>query len=120
MKARDEKMKLRRKMIEQKDQLHYKLFNFLLCSFCRKKVDFLDPRELKRIKELQKKSNGDLETFQQMDKEYMLKKLLSQRSEEQLKISKAKTMWNLIRKKIKVIRMMAKIGGDKVQQMNER
>jgi len=29
-------------------------------------------------------------------------------------------MWNIIRKKIKVIRMMAKIGGDKVQQMNER
>ena len=29
-------------------------------------------------------------------------------------------MWSLIRKKIKVIRMMAKIGGDKVQQMNER
>ncbi len=32
----------------------------------------------------------------------------------------AKNRWGLIKKKIKVIRMMAKIGGDKVQQMNER
>jgi hypothetical protein len=55
-----------------------------------------------------------------MEKEYHLRKLLSQRSEEQQKINRAKFMWNLIRKKIKVIRMMAKIGGDKIQQMNER
>lgn len=79
-----------------------------------KKTEFLDTHEVKRQERLNIKAMGDKETYEQMDKEYSLKKLLSQRSEEQLKINKAKVMWNLVKQKIKVIRMMAKIGGDKV------
>ena len=70
-------MKERQRYNEQKDQIHYKLFNMFFCSACRKKVDLLDKREERRMRDLQKKSNGDFETYHQMDKEYMLKKLLS-------------------------------------------
>ena len=42
-----------------------------------------------------------------MDKESSLLKLLNLRSEEQQKINKARNLWALVKKKIKVIRMMA-------------
>jgi len=41
-----------------------------------------------------------------MENDYQLKKILTLKSDEQLKIEKTKDYWRLIKKKIKVIRMM--------------
>ena len=60
------------------------------------------------------KSNDDKDLAQMMENDYQLKKILTLKSDEQLKIEKTKDYWRLIKKKIKVIRMMQKLGGDKV------
>ena len=51
--------------------------------------------------------------------ERLLKKLLTQKNEEEIKTYKAKQHWAFIKKKIKVIRMMQTIGGEMILEMNE-
>lgn len=57
----------------------------------------------------------------QMEKDYQVRKLLNQKCEEEIIISRAKYNWAIIKKKIKVIRMMGKKGEeDKILEMIER
>lgn len=107
-------------MIKERDHIYYRLLNMIFCDMCKKKMEFVHPGEVKRKENMQDKFKGDMDAFKLMENEYLLKQVLRQRSEEQLKINRSKYYWSIVRKKIKVIRMMAKIGGDKVQAMNER
>jgi len=52
--------------------------------------------------------------------ENLLKKLLTQKNEEEVKIHKARQHWAIVRKKKKVIRMMSSMGGQQILEMNER
>lgn len=52
-----------------------------------------------------------------MEREMRLVKLLNTKSEEQIKILNAKKLWMLVRKKIKVVVMMGKMGGQTIHEM---
>ena len=67
---REKKIKDRQRIIQQKDQLVYKLVNLLSCVTCRKKVDFEDKHEERRLTSQWEKSNGDIEIYHQMEKEF--------------------------------------------------
>jgi hypothetical protein len=60
-------------------------------------------------KERHKDNNTD--EYQRKLQERLLKKLLNQKNEEEVKIHKARAQWSIIRRKIKVIRMMSFMGG---------
>ena len=58
-----------------------KLVWCVTCKFMSK--ERVDTRELKRQQTMHQRSNGDTEKHQEMEREYQLKKLLKQNSEEQ-------------------------------------
>lgn len=90
---------------EQQEQIHYQLLKFCKC--------IKDEDEEKK-----RKMNPENEQVDQSKiKEQQLMKLLNTSSEEQLKIRFAQRLWRLVRKKIKVIIMMNKMGGQKVHDM---
>ena len=66
------------------------------------------------------RANGDPAVELELEKDYQLKKLLNRKNDEQKNIRVAQEKWGIIRKKIKAIRAMGKLGGQTVLMMIER
>lgn len=65
-------------------------------------------------------AKGDQALANELERDYQLRKLLDRKNDEQKNIRAAKEKWALIRRKIKAIRAMAKLGGKEVYKMIER
>ena len=58
-------MREKQKLVEEKDQLHHKIFDAITCNLWHKKVDQIDlePGDDKHVRIFEKKSKGDTEAF---------------------------------------------------------
>ena len=77
----------------------------------------LDEKEIGRSKKFMVLANDDIEIAQQMEKNYKLNKQLHKKSEEEIKIEKARKHWKFIKNQIKVIRLISNLGSDIVLAM---
>ena len=83
----------------------------MTCQLFCKRESPTEKKEARRKQEIKERANGDPKIEDELEKDYQLKKLLNRKNDEQKNIRVAQEKWDIIRKKIKAIRAMGKLGG---------
>ena len=104
----------------EEEELSHKLLQCLTCQLFCKKESAAEAKERRRKEGIADRAGGDPKIEDELEKDYQLKKLLNRKNDEQESIRVAQEKWGIIRKKIKAIRAMGKLGGQTVLMMIER
>lgn len=92
----------------------------MTCQLFCKRESPTEKKEARRKQLIKERANGEQKIEDELEKDYQLKKLLNRKNDEQKNIRVAQEKWDIIRKKIKAIRAMGKLGGQTVLMMIER